>query len=89
MKTVKLTLSMRRKVDRHFKYERKKVKIDLPDEVADNLESRQGRSPYVEGRYHTNRGERPIAELAQICAKIHGYEEGIFEFAEIVGDSAE
>ena len=89
MKKVKLTFSMVSHPFGGFKSQRRTTVIDLPEEVAESLENRQGKSRYVEGQYHNGCGKKPIAELIQIIAEANGYQAGIFECAEIVGDSAE
>jgi hypothetical protein len=89
MKKVKITFSMISHPLGGFKFKRRTAVIDLPEEIAESLESRQGKSRYVEGPYHNGYGKKPIAELIQIIAEVNGYEESVFELAEIIGDSAE
>lgn len=89
MKNVRITFSMISRPLGGYKFQRHNAVIELPDEVAESLENRQGKSRYVEGQYHNGCGKKPIAELIQIIAEVNGYQAGIFECAEIVGDSAE
>ncbi len=89
MKRVKITFSMINNPREGVRFKRRTTVIDLPEDVAEDLENRQNKSRYVDGQYHKGRGKKPIAELLQIIAEVHGYETGVFEYSEIVGDSAE
>ena len=89
MKKVKITFSMISRPFGGYKFQRHNAGMELPDEVADELEERQARSRYVSDQEHNNPSRHHVAELLQIIAEVRGYEEGVFEFAEIIGDDAE
>ena len=89
MKKVQITFSMISRPLGGLKFRRRITIIDLPDDVAEDLETRQSRSKYVSDQEHNNPSRHPIAELLQIIANVHGYQESIFELAEIIGDAME
>lgn len=89
MKNVRITFSMISRPSGGYKFQRHNAVIELPDEVADELEERQWKSRYVSDQAHNNPARHHITELLQIIAEVRGYQEGVFEFAEIVGDSGD
>ena len=82
MKKLKITFRMRN--EGSFDWQEASFAVDFPDDVAEDVELHQHKSRYVEGPYHNGRGKKPIAELIQIYAELHGFDEAVFHTAEII-----
>lgn len=87
MKKLRITFEMRR--EGSFDWHKTSFDVNFPDDVAEDVELHQHKSRYVEGPYHNGRGKKPIAELIQIYAELHGYDTAVFDHAEIIIENTE
>lgn len=85
MKKLRITFRMRN--EGSFDWHKASFEVDFPADVAEDVELRQHKSRYVEGPYHNGRGKKPITELIQIYAELHGFDTAVFHTAEIIGDA--